>query len=544
MLNLSLDPTDEHANPAFKDISSFKQWLGQFQLTNLHAAHGALRAQMDEFNRYPMRGVERLLILEQLHETVEHIQSEYAKKLIAKKLPLSADELTIFVSIITLWQQMMIGYQRGLQAVLTGDRLLAPYAALLCQRCLLYGGAQIFEYLRTGYEFSGTLWQQLHELYSFSEEQGFQLENVADENNSEIHTATCHTIYVKTLLSCHARPAELTRNQLKLLNRWLMLWSALTSIEHHHTENEDDAPPLAVNLSGTHGLQLLSRVSTSDQSNDSVRYLAMQPLSNMLREKIDLLQQGQSPQQLDLGEECNSADSKEFLEFLHRNWCEGIGNRQAERQQIQQRSEVCYGLEAIYAYIANKPFKQIDSNSGVDGLASKQIVTFGRVLTETDHHSLNDLGYPLENWQIENESILGAHLLREETTDVRIGPNHIIAIRRADAKNFMLGVTSWVHVTQSGQLSTGVRYLPGTVQAIIIKATGVNLGVSDKSAAALLLPAMPELKIPASLVIPRNWIRPDRVIEIFHENNQTLTVKLELSIEKGLDYERVSYSPA
>ena len=522
MLTLPLEPTDDRANPAFKDVAACKQWLGQFQLTNLQMAHGVLRAQMDELNRYPMRGVERMKILEQLRETVEHVQADYARKLIAKKLPLSEDEFTIFVSIVGLWQHLANGYQRCLQALLAGDKQLTPYTALLCQRCLLYGGLQIFEYLRTGYEFNNALWQQLHALYAFSEQGRFQSQKVADDKgvddpivdnqHSEIHTASCHTIYAKTLLACHARPAELTRNQLKLLDCWLMQWCDTINVARSYTQSKGDAPPLVVDLISAQGLQPLTQALMSEQQTNlddgNLRYLAMLPLSKMLRVKTVLLQQGQTPQQLGLGEDCSSAECAEFLEFLHRCWCEGIGDRLAERHSTVQQTQACYGLEGIYAHLANKLFKPLDKNSGVDDLARKQIATFGRVLSETDHQSLHDLGHPLETWQIENESILGAHILRAEISGVRIGPNQIIAVRRADANGFMLGAISWVHVTQTGQLSAGVRYLPGIVQAITIKATGVNLSVLDKSAAALLLQSIPALKTPSSLVIPRDWLRP------------------------------------
>ena len=84
MLTLPLDPTDDRADPAFKDTASCTQWLGQLQLTNLHAAHGVMRMQLEEFNRYPMRGLERLNTLELLRETVGYVQGDYAKKLIAK----------------------------------------------------------------------------------------------------------------------------------------------------------------------------------------------------------------------------------------------------------------------------------------------------------------------------------------------------------------------------------------------------------------------------------------------------------------------------
>ena len=134
MLTLPLDPTDDRANPAFKDATGCAQWLGQLQLTNLHLAHGVLRTQLDELNRYPMRGLERLHTLDMLRETVSSIQADYARKLAASKLPLSTDELTVFVSIIGLWKGMVTGYQRCLQAYMAGDTQLAPHGALLCQR--------------------------------------------------------------------------------------------------------------------------------------------------------------------------------------------------------------------------------------------------------------------------------------------------------------------------------------------------------------------------------------------------------------------------
>ena len=547
MLTFTLDPTDDRANPAFKDVAGCKQWLSQFQLTNLQVAHAQLRTQLDELNHYPMRGQERLLILELLSETVEHVQGDCAKKLVAKKLPLSADEFTQFVSIIGLWQKMADGYRRCLQAVLAGDKQLASKSALLCQRCLLFGGWQVFDYLRTGYEFNSELWQQLHAIYVFSEELGVQMEPVTDDRDSESHRASCHSIYVKTLLACSARPAELTRSQLKLLDFWLTQWGAVITVERHYAKSKGDAPPLVVDLASAQGLQPLASVLQQhiNQDDGNLRYLAMLPMSKMLRVKTVLLQQGQSPQQLGLGEECSSStDCVEYLEFLHRCWCEGIGVRLAERRHTEQMSQVCYGLAGIYAHISGQPFRPGVKNSGVDDLGRKQIATFGRVLNETDHHSLNDLGHPLETWQIENESMLGVHILREEISGVRIGPNQIVAVRRADAIEFKLGTISGAHVTQTGQLSVGVRYLPGIVQAITVKATGVNLSASDKSAAAILLPAMPALKMPASLVIPRDWMRPERVIEIVYQDNQALTIKLGFSVEKGLDYERVSFSAA
>ena len=538
MLTLPLDPTDDRATPAFKDATGCAQWLGQLQLTNLHHAHGVLRAQLDEFNRYPMRGLERMHTLELLRETVSSIQADYARKLAAKKLPLNKDELTVFVSLIGMWQGMVTGYQRCLQAYMAGDAQLAPHSALLCQRCLLYSGLQIFEHLRTGYEFDGKLWHQLHTLYAFSEEQGLQLEEVADGLNGNTRPTSCRAAYAKLLLACYAYRAELTRNQLQLLDHWLTQWSPTVTVERSCTMSKGDASPLAVDLSGLLGLQPLQQVSPSG----NVRYLAMVPLSKLLRVKMVLLQQGQSPRQLDLGESCDSAECAWFLNYLHQYLCEGRSDRLAERSVAQKQAQMCYGIESCFAYIANKPFKQQDKGASGDILSRKQIQAFGRVLPDTDRHDLSGRGFALETWQIENESILGARLLREESMGIRLGPNQLVAVCPSNANAFMLGAVSWVKVAQTGQLHAGVRYLPGLPQPVAIKATGINLAVSDKSVAALLLPAVPALRTPASLIAPRDWFKPGRVVEIVQTDKVKFNVKMELSVEKGSDFERISFS--
>lgn len=538
MLTLPLDPTDDRANPAFKDATGCAQWLGQLQLTNLRMAHGVLRTQLDEFNRYPMQGLERLHTMELLRETVSSIQADYAKKLIAKKLPLNEDEFTVFVSIVGLWQDMVTGYQRCLQAYMAGDKQLASYGALLCQRCLLYSGSQIFEYLRIGYEFDGKLWHQLHVLYAFSEEQGLQLEEVADGLNGNTSPASCRATYTKFLLACYAYRADLTRNQLQLLDHWLTQWSSTITVERSYAVSKGDALPLVIDLNSLQGLQPLQLMNPSD----NLRYLAMAPLSKLLRVKMILLQQGQSPQQLELGAGCNSADCANFLNYLHQCWCEGRDGRKAERNGVLQQAQICYGMESCFAYIANKPFKQPAREASVDTLSRKQIAAFGRVLSDTDRHDLAVMGFVLETWQVEDESILGARLLREEGAGIRLGPSQLVAVRPTNANAFMLGTVSWVKVAQTGQLHAGVRYLPGLPQAIAMKATGINLTVSGKYVAALLMPAVPALKTPASLIAPRDWFKPGRVVEIVQVDKVKLNVKMELSVEKGSDYERISFS--
>ncbi len=106
----------------------------------------------------------------------------------------------------------------------------------------------------------------------------------------------------------------------------------------------------------------------------------------------------------------------------------------------------------------------------------------------------------------------------------------------------MLGATAWANVTRSGKLQIGVRYLPGVAEAVSIRATGINVGAFEKYVPAFLLQAVPALKTPASLIIPRDWFQPGRVVEVLHQSRETENMKMGFSVERGIDYERVSFS--
>lgn len=558
MLNLTLAPTDDLASPLFKDTEGCARWLEQLQLTNLHLAHSLLLTQTIEFNRYQMRGQERFKILELLRDTVHYVQNEYAKKLIAKPLPLNDHELNIFLAIVQLWQAMAVGYQRCLQGHLSGDKPVDKQGALLCQRSLLYSGSAIFEHLRAGYEFDARLWNQLHELYAFVEAQDLQLKEIADPLNDRLRRSitsdlaavvmqpsrmasssiSCHDVYVKILLACYARPAELGRSQLLLLNTWLSAWSKLVPIALSYTISKGDAQPLALDLGSSNGLQPVKLVVHSA----TMRYLALVPLSKLIRVKTILLQQGRAPEQAELDCHCNADECIELLTYLHQCWCEDNYTRFSERKPGSRQVRLCCKPESIYAVLSGKPYRQ-SMHTPAAHTAQKQLEAFGQVLQNSADKAHSGSGFPLETWQIENESILGAKLTRIDSAGDRLSHNQLLALGTDDDEGiFRLGTTTWVNMTRTRQLRIGVRYLPGTVKAVVLATADPDLDAAQRTAPGFLLQAVPALKSPASLIIPRNWFKPGRVVEIKHQSDERQNATIGFSVEHGIDYERVSFT--
>ena len=113
-------------------------------------------------------------------------------------------------------------------------------------------------------------------------------------------------------------------------------------------------------------------------------------------------------------------------------------------------------------------------------------------------------------------------------------------MRPADAKNFVLGFVRWLLVSPNFELRAGVRKLPGIPLGIAIRPAGSN-AASEKYVPALMLPALPALQSPETLVLPSGWYAPERSIEVFVRQPQTLV--LSAVVERGPDFERVTFEP-
>lgn len=534
---LELEPTDDLARPAFRDAASCQQWLGQLQLTNLALAQTTLHKQLQEFNRCPLPGRDRLETLEALRETVAVVQNDFARKLSAKKLPLEDDELLLLLALNTLWHSMENGYLRCLQLAEAGEKYLAGRMALLCQRSLYYATRPLAEFQRAGYDPDGATWRRVHALYAHIEQTGLQDEAVSDPRHLAGMAMSCQTLYLSTLLLHRARLLGLTRTQLHAVERWLAQWHEALRLAPRCSVSKNDAPPLALDLNGDSGLHGLP----SARSGEGVRYLPMVPLSKQIRVKTILLQQGQTPQQADLGEEFDSRACIALLNQLHACWCEARPEPLADQPRDTAELLLCQGLERIYAQLARKPFKPLKDAQQAMQDAQRQIETFGRVLDETGRHELQELGFVPEVWQVEQDGLVQGQLLRQSRVGERLTTGQLVSVHAAaQPAALKLGVARTVHVTRGGHLYLNVDYLPGQPQALTVHGAAQE-PLQSGSAPALLLPALERLHIPPSLLLPRGWFHAGRVLELTLPDKKKQKVKLGFSVERGLDFERVSF---
>lgn len=528
MFTDKLPATEPQARGTIRDGASCKLWIAQLQLTDIRAAQQALANELSCLNQFALPAAERLRVMELLRDTSVFVQGEYVKRMFGKPLPLSQPELAAFKSLITLWADMVTGYRHCLEQANPGNPELLQQRPLIGQRCLRFSGAQVIDYLRMRYEFPAELWQQLHGLYAYAEAQGFAGTQVAEPSTAGVSASSCRAVYVESLLACHANPFELTPKQLELAQRWLKEWSASVAVTTSPPQAEEKVPALAVFLKGAAGLQTIQQVTLSD----ATRYLDLSEISKAVRVKTILLQQGQTPEQLGLGRDCEQPGCGQLLARLHKLWCEGMPARSFERRASVNQAQVCYGLPGIWPTIAGKTFTQPhQKKKALGGPGYGPGGTHNTPRTQVT-----------EDWAVKDESVLGMRMEREAAGE-RLQINQLISVKLASASWYQVAIVRWIVVSRGGTVQIGLRALPGTPQPVAARLGGPGVQSIEPYVEALLLPDVPSLNLPGSLILPRGWYLPEKIVELFH-GETSRNVKLEMLVERGVDYERVSFSPA
>jgi cyclic-di-GMP-binding protein len=168
-----------------------------------------------------------------------------------------------------------------------------------------------------------------------------------------------------------------------------------------------------------------------------------------------------------------------------------------------------------------------------------EIATLGRLATRRDDDPATTPNYPLETWQIRDESASGLRLERvDPRASARLVLGQLLGIRLADAKAFLLCTVKWLSVSTDFELRIGVQILPGVPQGIAIRPAGTT---TEPYTQAFLLPAFAPLQAPETLVTPAGWFKPKREIEVAEREGRVRLVEL---IDRGADFERASFEPA
>lgn len=514
MIGVERNELAADATTAFVSVDECHAWLARLPLVHAAAAHGALTARIEHLNAAHLSVPERLAMLEMLRPAIVAVQAEQAKKCINKPLPLSPQRREILEAVSGLWDALALGYQRALvPAAATGH--CTDTLALACHRALDCTWRAILDHARAYVQTRATDLRMLHRLYASAEGNGFAALAVPDPLSRSSRSQTCARTYTRAVLLDAASPRERPPEQLDLLAHWLDRWAAKVIVKREPPRGGERAP-LSVDLAGEIGAR--RRADTSP----ALRYLDVTLLAKSLAKRIHGARQGQGLAQLDLEGSLEAHEAEQVLVSLYRHWCESGPRRAHQRHDVREPALVCAGLEAAHFGLGG--IGKAAGDATMPGAARRMSASFARAVAS-------------ETWLLRDESISGLGLVRrrDDTRAAPVAHGQLVLVHADGGRKGMVAAVQWLQESGEGDMHVGARLLPGVPAPVTVSNGDGSRGLG------IALSALPSLGTPPTLVLPAGWFRPGRTLQV--REDEVRTVRLAALVERGADFERVSFEP-
>jgi len=536
---LDLPTLDLHQPLEFADARGFKEWLKLVPMINVRQAHEEVLDTLGRLNQSPVLPIERLKMMELLRDSVALLQEENAKRYFGKPFPLAEIEDGIWRTNVWLWLAMSTGYRHCWQAALENDPVVVDHKALCGQRAMRYAALAIREHHLAYRSVPQERWDDLYALYRTAVEADLCTKIVKDSLNRQTELSSCNATFLQALLLAASNPSAMPVRQIVWTDRLLDRWSNQSTL-NTEPPTEAERGVLCVNLTQAGELR---RQDPAPQG-DAWRYVDIEPIGRSIKKRIKYLRAGESPAQLGLGEEYAAATAENYLIGLYQEWCDlpiERGMPRHTRSPDTPPADVGLGLNSAHQAVAGKAFVQPEEDLEVRGRAIADFQLFGGQAQFLVQGAAKDNAPPpeMEQWRIDNESALGFKLSRSGPGD-RCIHNQLVAVRPRPGQPMLVGTVRWLTEGDASQIVMGIRALPGVPQAVAVRATGINT-FSNRFTPALLLPSMPALQALATLLLPATWYKPGRIVEV-HKDGQIHKIKIDQLVERGQDFERVSFS--
>lgn len=514
---------------ALSGASECKAWIARLPANNPGLRHAQLLAYVKAVPAAAAAPAAKLEILELLREPVAEAQAARAKGCRGKALPLDSSDNGAWQGVVELWRAMAAGYDTLIDAIASSAPDLAANAHLICQRALRYTAAAMFEYCHIYHAVSGSLWQQLHRLYVFSENAGFAATPVNDGSGRTSPNTSCVGTYLHALLIHLAQPDALTGEQLNIVDRWLERWEGLVQLAPDPLP-QSAIPALAADLTSPKGAGLAKQMPAA-----GVRHLNLEALSRTLRQNTAALKQ-QTPEQLGLGKLSREACEKLLLS-LHIQWCAAGTGRADERTPASIKVMISPNLASMHFHLTGKAFRQ--PKAELTAAERRRLDMLGSVSEDDDKALASQRSAALETWVIVNQSVSGfLGTTREQEVVNRISHHQLVALQPPARKVMYLGIVQRLNVDEAGTMWIGLRIILGAPHGASVRpvdAAGTNYE------RALMMPEDAARKIPASIVLIPGCFQPGRMLSLLVDKEKERRIKLQSLLDKGDNFERATY---
>lgn len=546
-VNFDLPPTDTEQPPICIDESTCRAWLGTVPLHNIPQAQAMLLRQLTLLTRFTLPATERFAVLECLRPPLHQTQDAAAKKFVARPLPLTPPEQAALDSTLAIWQATVTNYLH----CLADARLSARTAATIIQRALATLADWQVDLVRSERLPEAGYWRKVNQLLVAAEITGCVEEKVHDALRHGVAPVGPLAAYAECQLLHAASPYELTPRDLLWVARWARRWGGKIGLLSAPPDDiRQTAHPLWVDLDADRPASYAPRPAAQG------RWLETTALRASLTTRIELLAQGQTPGELQLGSDVVQPVAGQLLARLLQRWCQGGVQRRHERRLASGACRLIVGFDAVYFHLSGgRGVQRAAKDDNALRTEREKLDTLGDAAYRSGPRGSGlraaAAGFPaaehweiIDDWQLLDASANGLRMMRPIAEGMRIGVGMLLAVQREEATDFTLGCVRWALRQDADRLVIGIQLFHGAAEVATIRLLDREPSVSRPGLLIAAAVGDDETSAePASLILPTGSYRPGARIGIIRSGaGDPVPATLVRLLDYGGEFERCLYT--
>lgn len=545
-----------------------RAWLESLPLADSGEAARDIYQALYTLNRLELATQSRLDLMELYKGPVVMVSSVLQSQFVGLALPLPPEVRKLAEFIRQLHMEMAIGYKcviHDLQAARRpwGKKNLLVMAT---ERSLRYLGEVLARSYQVYMPPPPEVWKEIHALYRYAEQHG-RLSHpieISEENKS---TATILERYLQIVLLALCNPYQLPQNECNYIRSFLESRTDKATIEDQ-VNVADPVGRFLIDLSADAPPVPFAQQDRAQES-EHYRVLSTIELARTVHGYMKRLEQGESGSFLNLGAEMSSIACRDVLKRMIKFW--GLTPKRVySRTKTRGLLALCTGINALHFFGGGrKPFKspetEVQEEPKESQRASRKVPAkyrndeSGQVEAAADAEASETPAppswlaeaklavpdtFPVDRWQLRDESARGLLLAREGEVGAHVRVGDLLGIQASkDGGTWRAGVVRWIKSPDGNQVEMGVERLAPIVTPVAVKPAVNNMpGTGRRYTQALLLPAMPVLQRPATLILTRGVYEPGRSLHLVVDGEKPKIVRPLKLLERTASFDQIVFT--
>lgn len=546
-------PTPEQTHLSFckPSVRDLKLWIQNLPKANIGETARLLYQALIELNNLQAPADNRLQLLELLRPEVTFINSQLEKHFLNNSVMLNERAQKVANLSQALQNHLTTGYKLVLiDSVQQPNSMLA----LALQRTMHSMFASLVRTYQLYYPAVTNFWLELHQIYWLARKNNLHTQPIRDTLLGHINEQSVEAAYSCALLLSCSRINQMRQSDISIVAHTLPSWCHLATLQNADLPSSlfivnlnSDAPPRYKELIAEDSSPARLGFNTLDLAEALTQY--QQSLANKkIKARIHV------PENM----------SSTLLAQLCSAWG-NIAKRDFQRTSSTGTLELCLGMSAVHYYLAGQePFDmtlklpqttvvqyQTDNSppdiwaNAIDAELAIEQDPLQADLIEYEAPQMTDsaeasepsqaepeLLYPTYPLKIINHSPGGYCLAWNAAAPSQLQAGEIIALRESPDKPWATAVIRWIRQVGTASTQIGIELIAPNAQPC-----GLQLLRSGETSShflrALLVPEIPALSRPASVIAPRIPFQEGHKVAINQQGKELKAILTQRSMHTG-----------